>query len=65
MMQELWGHLTGVLIVFMMVTFICIWAWAWSGRHKRSFSRMAMLPMEDDSEGNHDSADTHAKDTQP
>jgi len=46
--NELWGHLTGVIIVVMMVTFICIWAWAWSGHHRRTFSRMAALPMEDD-----------------
>jgi cytochrome c oxidase cbb3-type subunit IV len=47
-MSDFWGHLTGVIIVVMMVTFICIWAWAWSGHHRRAFSRMATLPMEDD-----------------
>lgn len=47
-MNELWGHLTGVIIVVMMVAFICIWAWAWSGHHRGTFSRMAALPMEDD-----------------
>ncbi|QNK01197.1 CcoQ/FixQ family Cbb3-type cytochrome c oxidase assembly chaperone [Dyella telluris] len=47
-MSELWGHLTGVIIVVIMVMFICIWAWAWSGYHRRAFSRMAALPMEDD-----------------
>jgi cytochrome c oxidase cbb3-type subunit IV len=46
--NELWGHLTGVIIVVMMVAFICIWAWAWSSHHRRAFSRMAALPMEDD-----------------
>lgn len=47
-MSEIWGHLTGVIIVTMMVAFICIWAWAWSGYHKKAFSRMAELPMQDD-----------------
>ncbi|WP_109127466.1 CcoQ/FixQ family Cbb3-type cytochrome c oxidase assembly chaperone [Dyella sp. C11] len=46
-MSDWWGHLTGAIIVVMMVTFICIWAWAWSGRHRRTFSRMAELPMDD------------------
>jgi cytochrome c oxidase cbb3-type subunit 4 len=59
---DFWGHLTGVIIVVMMVTFIGIWAWAWSGRHKRPFARMAQLPMEDEME--HDNA-AHAKDRQP
>jgi cytochrome c oxidase cbb3-type subunit 4 len=45
---DFWGHLTGVMIVVIMFTFICIWAWAWSGRHKKPFTRMAQLPMEDD-----------------
>lgn len=47
-MSELWGHMTGALIVLMMFTFISIWIWAWSGHHKRVFHRMAELPMEDD-----------------
>jgi cytochrome c oxidase cbb3-type subunit 4 len=52
-MSEIWGHLTGVIIVLMMVTFICIWAWAWSGHHKKAFSRMAALPMEDEADDTH------------
>ncbi|KLD64871.1 cbb3-type cytochrome oxidase subunit 3 [Dyella japonica] len=60
-MNELWGHLTGVIIVFMMVTFIGIWAWAWSGHHRRAFSRMAQLPMEDDAPPT-SAASTAAKD---
>ena len=49
-MSELWGHLTGVIIVVIMVAFICIWAWACSSHHKNAFSRMASLPMEDDAD---------------
>ncbi|AIF48070.1 cbb3-type cytochrome oxidase subunit 3 [Dyella japonica] len=60
-MNELWGHLTGVIIVVIMVAFICIWAWAWSGHHRRTFSRMAALPMEDDPPPGH-AAPAPAKD---
>ncbi|WP_201313420.1 CcoQ/FixQ family Cbb3-type cytochrome c oxidase assembly chaperone [Dyella sp. EPa41] len=56
-MSEIWGHLTGVIIVTMMVAFVCIWAWAWSGYHKKAFSRMAELPMEDEADNGQD---THA-----
>lgn len=28
------------------VTFIGIWLWAWSGRHKRDFEEAAQLPFE-------------------
>ncbi len=64
-MNEIWGHLTGVIIVVMMFTFICIWAWAWSGRHKKAFSRMAELPMEDESASENPKAGADAKDAQP
>lgn len=46
-MSPVWGHAVGVLIVLMMVTFIGIWAWAWLPRHRRSFDRLARLPMDD------------------
>lgn len=47
-MTAIWGHLTGVLIIVMMAVFIGIWAWAWLPRHRRTFGRLARLPMEDD-----------------
>lgn len=47
-MNELWGHLTGVLIVLMMLTFIGIWIWVWNGRHAEKFDALARLPMEDE-----------------
>ncbi|MHA6203407.1 cbb3-type cytochrome oxidase subunit 3 [Dyella soli] len=62
---DFWGHLTGVIIVVMMVAFVSIWAWAWSGRHKRAFSRMAELPMEDEPPHEHAAAQACAKDDQP
>jgi len=64
-MSAAWGHLTGAIIVVMMFTFICIWAWAWSGRHKRAFSRMAELPMEDEPANDLAAMHAHAKDEQP
>ncbi len=46
-MSPVWGHVTGVLIVLMMATFIGIWIWAWLPHHRRTFSWLARLPMED------------------
>lgn len=46
--SPVWGHIAGVFIVLMMLTFIGIWIWAWRKRHRRAFNRMARLPMEDD-----------------
>jgi cytochrome c oxidase cbb3-type subunit IV len=39
------GILTGVLLV----TFIGLWAWAWSRRRKADFDEAAHLPLEDSS----------------
>jgi cytochrome c oxidase cbb3-type subunit 4 len=47
-MSPFWGHLAGVLIVLMMVSFIGIWIWAWRKYHKPVFDRMAQLPMLDE-----------------
>ncbi|MBD8873319.1 cbb3-type cytochrome c oxidase subunit 3 [Rhodanobacter sp. DHB23] len=47
-MNPFWGHLAGVLIVLMMVSFVGIWIWAWRRYHKPVFDRMAQLPMQDD-----------------
>jgi cytochrome c oxidase cbb3-type subunit 4 len=63
--SEIWGHLTGVIIVVIMVAFICIWAWAWSGHHKKAFSRMAMLPMEDEANSDGQTARATKGDKQP
>lgn len=46
-MSEVWGHVTGIFIVLMMVAFIGIWLWAWLPRHRRAFGLLAHLPMED------------------
>lgn len=47
-MSDAWGHLTGVLIVLMMASFVGIWIWVWNGRHKSKFDALARLPMEDE-----------------
>ena len=47
-MSPFWGHLAGVMIVLMMLSFIGIWIWAWRKYHKPVFDQMAQLPMQDD-----------------
>ena len=46
-MNELWGHLIGVVIVLLMLSFIGIWIWAWLPRHRKTFDSLAQIPMED------------------
>lgn len=31
-----------------LITFVGIWVWAWSGRHKEDFDEAARLPLEGD-----------------
>lgn len=46
MMTTINGVLTGILLVL----FVGIWIWAWSGRNKKSFDEMSRLPLEDNSQ---------------
>lgn len=46
--SPVWGYVVGAFILLMMVTFIGIWIWAWRKHHKRTFNRMARLPLEDE-----------------
>ena len=46
-MNVSWGHLSGVVTVVLMLTFVGIWVWAWRPRHKRAFDRLAEMPLED------------------
>jgi cytochrome c oxidase cbb3-type subunit 4 len=46
-MNPIWGHLSGVITVILLLTFIGIWIWVWSARHKRKYDALARLPMED------------------
>jgi cytochrome c oxidase cbb3-type subunit 4 len=47
--NPIWGHLSGVVTVILLLTFIGIWIWVWSARHKRKYEALARLPMEDKS----------------
>jgi cytochrome c oxidase cbb3-type subunit IV len=51
MMNPIWGHITGVTTVILMLIFIGIWIWAWRKRHRSTFKRMSEIPMEDKPEG--------------
>ena len=46
-MNPIWGHISGVVTVILLLTFIGIWIWVWSARHKRKYDAMARLPMQD------------------
>ena len=47
-MNPIWGPIAGAFIIVMMLTFIAIWIWAWLPRNKRSFDKLARLPLEDE-----------------
>jgi cytochrome c oxidase cbb3-type subunit 4 len=42
------GVVRGVLTLILMVCFIALTAWAWSGRRKAQFESMARVPLEDE-----------------
>lgn len=46
-MSPLWGHMIGVIIVLMMLSFIGIWIWLWDRRHLPKHDALARLPLED------------------
>ena len=46
-MSELWGNLIGIVVTLLMLSFIAIWVWAWLPRHRKTFSRLAEIPMQD------------------
>ncbi len=48
-MQSLFGTLSGIFTAVMIVLLLCITAWAWSGRRRKTFEAMARLPLEEDS----------------
>jgi cytochrome c oxidase cbb3-type subunit 4 len=47
MIPAVWGHVSGVVTVVLMLVFIGIWYWAWRPRHRRTFDRLANMPLED------------------
>lgn len=47
-MSDIWGHLIGVFIVFLIVAFVGVWVWAWRPRHRSTFDRLSHIPLEGD-----------------
>ena len=48
MINPLWGHAVGVIIVVLLLSFIGTWIWAWHSGNKRTFDELARLPMNDE-----------------
>ena len=46
-MSAVWGHLSGIVTVVLMIVFVAIWVWVWNGRHKAKYDALARLPMSD------------------
>jgi cytochrome c oxidase cbb3-type subunit 4 len=38
----------GILMVGLVVAFLGMWVWAWSGKRKKVFHDASMLPLEED-----------------
>ena len=38
----------GAMLIILMVSFIGLWAWAWSHKRKATFNKASMLPLEED-----------------
>ena len=39
----------GLALVGLIIAFVAVWAWAWSGKRKKDFERLSRLPLEEDS----------------
>ena len=50
-MNATWGHTIGVITLVLMLIFIGVWIWAWLPSHRKTFDRLARIPMGDDAEG--------------
>ncbi len=37
-----------ILMIALIVAFLGMWAWAWSGKRKKAFHDASMLPLEED-----------------
>jgi cytochrome c oxidase cbb3-type subunit IV len=42
------GLLRGIVTAVLFVLFLALIAWAWSGRRRELFERMAKMPLEED-----------------
>ena len=38
----------GAILLFLLFSFIGLWAWAWSKKRKTAFHEASMLPLEED-----------------
>ena len=47
-MSTVWGHVIGLIIVFLMLIFVGIWVWAWLPFHRKTFDALARIPLEDE-----------------
>lgn len=54
-MSELQQTMSGLMTGLLLILFIGICIWSWSGKRKDSFNRMANLPLEDGSVNTSDS----------
>ena len=43
-----YGAYASFMTVVMLVVFVCIIAWAWSGKRRAAFDAAARMPLEDD-----------------
>lgn len=48
-MSEFQQTMSGIMTGLLLIIFIGICIWSWSGKRKDNFDRMANLPLEDDS----------------
>ena len=46
-MNAMGANAIGVSIVLMLLAFVGIWLWAWLPYHRKTFDRLARLPMLD------------------
>ncbi len=40
--------LRGAILLVLIVSFVGLWAWAWSGKRKATFHEASMLPLQED-----------------
>jgi cytochrome c oxidase cbb3-type subunit 4 len=38
----------GILMIGLIIAFLGMWVWAWSGKRKKAFHDASMLPLEED-----------------
>lgn len=60
-MSELQQTLSGLMTGLLLILFIGICIWSWSGKRKESFERMARLPLENDAPTTHAPSQTKVK----